>query len=47
MEGEYAEEDPLTLAECAKVAEECLTKRLSVSSEKGHIATTIHFRSVI
>jgi hypothetical protein len=30
MEGEYAEKDPLTLAECAKVAEESLTKRVLV-----------------
>jgi len=29
MEGEHAERDPLTMEECAKVAEECLTKRLS------------------
>jgi len=27
--GEYAEKDPLTMEECGKIAEECLTKRLS------------------
>ena len=32
MEGEYAEKQPLTIEECAKVAEECLTGRLSVST---------------
>ncbi len=31
MEGEYAEKQPLTMMECAKIAEECLTGRLSVS----------------
>ena len=34
MEGEHAEKDPLTLAECAKIAEESLTKRLMVSCEQ-------------
>eukprot|EP00559_Dactyliosolen_fragilissimus_P007895 CAMPEP_0184864396 /NCGR_PEP_ID=MMETSP0580-20130426/14781_1 /TAXON_ID=1118495 /ORGANISM="Dactyliosolen fragilissimus" /LENGTH=1210 /DNA_ID=CAMNT_0027363151 /DNA_START=55 /DNA_END=3687 /DNA_ORIENTATION=+ len=29
MEGEYAESDPLTMEECAKTAEDSLTKRLS------------------
>jgi len=29
LEGEYAEKNPLTMEECAKVAEECLTGRLS------------------
>lgn len=31
MEGEFAERNPVTLAECAKIAEECLTQRLGVS----------------
>ncbi len=31
MEGEYADANPLSLLECATVAEESLTKRLSVS----------------
>jgi hypothetical protein len=31
MEGEYAERDPLTMEECARVAEECLTGRVKVS----------------
>lgn len=31
MEGEYAEKEPLTMEDCAKIAEECLTGRLSVS----------------
>jgi hypothetical protein len=30
MEGEYAERNPLTMEECARVAEECLTGRLKV-----------------
>jgi hypothetical protein len=31
MEGEFAERNPLTLAQCAKIAEESLTQRLQVS----------------
>jgi len=31
MEGEYAEKEPLTMQECAKIAEECLTGRLSAA----------------
>lgn len=31
MEGEFAERQPLTMEECAKIAEECLTGRLLVS----------------
>jgi hypothetical protein len=31
MEGSYAEKEPLTIEECARIAEECLTGRLSVS----------------
>lgn len=32
MEGEYAEKDPLTMEQCANVAEACLTGRLSVNA---------------
>ena len=33
MEGEYAEKEPLTIEECAKIAKECLTGRMSVSTQ--------------
>ena len=32
MEGEYAEKDPLTMEQCADVAEACLTGRLNVNA---------------
>jgi secreted Zn-dependent insulinase-like peptidase len=40
MEGEYAERDPLTMEECARVAEECLTGRVKVSC-KRHVSVQI------
>ncbi len=43
MEGEYADANPLTLSECANVAEESLTKRLSVSSSQRSIHLRFHF----
>lgn len=42
MEGEFAERNPLTLAECAKIAEESLTQRLQVSL---FMLTRLHFKA--
>lgn len=43
MEGEIAEKDPLTLLECAQVAEESLTKRVLVSETHHFFFTFIIF----